>query len=90
MFFGQILEFLRHGKGLRARRAGWNGKGMFIFWVNGSEFEVNRAPLNQFYEEGTKVKYHSHIDMKTADGQVVPWTCSQTDMAADDWELLDD
>jgi len=85
--FSHALHKMKDGA--RVARAGWNGNYMFIFWVDGSEFEVNRAPLNKCYPEGTKIKYHSHIDMKTADGQVVPWTCSQTDMAANDWCVVD-
>jgi len=32
--------------------------------------------------------YRSHVDMKTADGSLVPWVCSQTDMLAEDWESV--
>ena len=69
-------------------RAGWNGKGMFLFLVPGSTFKVSRAPLLGIYPEGTEIKYHSHVDMKTAQGDVVPWLCSQTDMLAEDWQTL--
>lgn len=43
MNFGQVVEGLKIGK--RFQREGWNGKGMFIFLVNGSTFTVNREPL---------------------------------------------
>lgn len=80
---------LTHVKmGGRVQRAGWNGKGMFIFLVPGSTFTVNREPLLSILGEGTQVNYHGHIDMKTADGQIVPWLCSQTDMLAEDWQIL--
>lgn len=85
--FSQALVELKEGK-LMCRQ-GWNGKGMFIFLVPGSTFKVNRAPLNVIFEEGTKIDYHGHIDMKTADGKIVPWLCSQTDMLAEDWEYFD-
>ena len=78
MNFGHALAALKDGK--RVARSGWNGKGMFIFLVNGSTFTVNREPLLSIMGEGTQVDYHAHVDMKTADGQVVPWLCSQTDM----------
>ncbi len=81
--FSTALVLLKDGK--RVQRSGWNGKGMFIFLVPGSTFKVNRAPLLGIYPEGTEIDYHAHIDMKTADGQIVPWLCSQTDMLADDW-----
>jgi hypothetical protein len=74
--------------GARVARAGWNGKGMFLYLVPGSEFHVSRAPLLGIYPRGTLIKYHAHIDMKTATGDCVPWLCSQTDMLAEDWEIL--
>lgn len=87
MNFGLAYEAMR--KGFKVARAGWNGKNMFIFIVPGSVFQVNRPPLLGIYPEGTTIKYHSHVDMKTADDQVVPWLCSQTDMAADDWQIVE-
>lgn len=85
--FGMALELLK--KGFKVARKGWNGKGMFLFLVNGSTFKVSRAPLLGIYPEGTEINYHAHVDMKTADGTIVPWLCSQTDMLADDWCLVD-
>jgi len=74
--------------GLRAARAGWNGKGMFIFLVPGSTFQVNREPLLSILGEGTEVQYHGHIDMKTAQGYIVPWLASQADLLSDDWSIV--
>lgn len=85
MDFGQALSFIKTGA--RAYREGWNGKDMFIFLVPGSHFHVNRPPLLGIYEQGTPIDYHSHIDMKTADGQIVPWVASQTDLLAEDWTV---
>lgn len=81
--FSQALLALKDGK--KVAREGWNGKGMFIFLVPGSQFKVNRPPLLGIYEEGTEINYHAHIDMKTADGTIVPWLASQTDVLANDW-----
>ena len=86
MTFGSALEALK--KGQRVQRAGWNGKGMFLFLVPGSVFKVNRPPLLGIYPEGTEVTYCPHIDMKTADNKVVPWLASQTDVLAEDWSIL--
>lgn len=85
--FGEALSWLRAGK--RMSRRGWNGKGMFIFLVPGSEFSVNRAPLNQVFSEGTRVKYHAHIDMKAADGTIFAWNPNILDILAEDWALVD-
>lgn len=81
--FSDALLFIKAGK--KVCRAGWNGKGMFVFLVPGSVFKVNRAPLLGIYPEGTEITYHSHIDMRTADGVIVPWLASQSDLLSDDW-----
>jgi hypothetical protein len=86
MSFGHAVHALKRGK--RVARLGWNGKDMFLFLVPGSTFTVNRAPLLGFFPEGTPIKYHAHIDMKTATGEIVPWLASQTDVLADDWLIL--
>ena len=83
MNFGEALQNLKMGG--RVAREGWNGKDMFLFLVRGSRFEVNRAPLMGIYPEGKVIDYRSHIDMKTMQGDVVPWVASQTDLLADDW-----
>jgi len=83
--FSDALNEIKAGN--RVSRAGWNGKGMFVFLVPGSTFKVNRPPLLGIYPEGTEINYHGHVDMKTADGQIVPWLCSQTDLLADDWGI---
>ena len=87
MNFSEALTAIKQGK--RVARDGWNGKGMFVFFVPGSVFTVNRPPLLGIYPEGTEIRYHGHVDMKTADGMIVPWLCSQTDLLADDWGIVD-
>ena len=84
--FSNVLEALKAG--LVARRTGWNGKGMFIFLVPGSRFNVNREPLLSILGEGTPVSYHGHIDMKMADGSIMVWSPAQVDLLGDDWEIL--
>ena len=86
MNFGHALVALKDGQ--KVSRAGWNGKGMFLFLVPGSTFVVNRAPLLGIYPEGTEINYLPHIDMKTADNKIVPWLASQTDVLAEDWDVV--
>jgi len=83
---GTAIALLKGGQ--KVARAGWNGKGMFLFLVPGSTFQVNRAPLLGIYPEGTEVNYQPHVDMKTAEGTVVPWLASQSDLLATDWVLV--
>lgn len=86
MTFGLAIAALKMG--LKVARAGWNGKGMFLFLVPGSTFKVNRPPLLGIYPEGTEINYCPHIDMKTADSKIVPWLASQADMLAEDWSVV--
>lgn len=87
MNFGNAVEMLKLGS--KVARQGWNGKGMFLFLVPGSTFIVNRPPLLGIYPEGTEINYCPHIDMRTADGKIVPWLASQTDVLAEDWVIID-
>ncbi len=86
MNFGTALDMLKEGN--KVAREGWNGKGVFLFLVPGSTFEVNRPPLLGIYPGGTVINYHAHVDMRTATGEIVPWLPSQTDMLAEDWVLI--
>lgn len=78
---GWAVKQLWHGD--RVRRAGWNGKGMYLFLVNRQCWfcEVSSA------EAG--LPNLPFIAMKTAMNEVVPWLCSQTDLLAADWETAD-
>jgi hypothetical protein len=56
--------------GGRVARHGWNGKGMYL--------ELQRPDKNSKMTS-------PYIYMKTADGKLVPWLASQTDMLNEDW-----
>jgi hypothetical protein len=86
--FGWAIKQMRNGE--KVRRAGWNGKGMFLFLVPGSTFKVNRPPLLGIYPEGTEINYQPHIDMRTVQNTVVPWVPSQSDVLAIDWEVVEE
>jgi len=57
-------------QGLRVAREGWNGKGMWL--------ELQRP------DSHSKMTL-PYIYMSTAQGDLVPWLASQTDMLAEDW-----
>ncbi len=57
--------------GLKVARAGWNGKGMWIALQTPDEHSKMTRP---------------YIYMKDAQGMLVPWLASQTDLLAEDWE----
>jgi hypothetical protein len=85
--FSQAMNMLNNG--LCMARAGWNGKGMFVFKVPGSTFVVNRPPLLGIFPEGTEITYRPHYDMRYADGSVGVWLASHGDMAAYDWYIVE-
>lgn len=93
MNFSKALEALKHGE--KVARAGWNGKGMFIYLVGGSIVPFSNLRGNaskHINSEATGTDdacINAHIDMKAADGSIViGWLASQTDLLAEDWEVL--
>ncbi|MEN2425938.1 DUF2829 domain-containing protein [Chromobacterium vaccinii] len=84
--FGLAVEAMKAGQ--RVARAGWNGKGMFVYLVQGSTFAVNRAPLLGIYPAGTEITYRPHMDLRTADGSISTWAPSGSDALAEDWYIL--
>ena len=57
--------------GYAVARSGWNGKGMWIALQRPDENSKMSLP---------------YIFMSTAQGDLVPWLASQTDMLATDWD----
>jgi hypothetical protein len=96
--FGAALRQLKAGR--RVRRAGWNGKGMWLALTEGSEIRtgaVLRGAAEYLAEEIASLpegdrrtmRIGAHIDMRAADGTlVIGWLASQTDMLAEDWEIV--
>jgi len=86
MNFGLAVEAMK--KGCKVARTGWNGKNMYVFLVSGSNFKVNRAPLNTMFPEGTEINYKPHMDMCHADGSIGVWNAVTNDQLADDWYIV--
>lgn len=84
MNFGLAVEALK--KGLKVTREGWNGKGMFLYYVPANNYlaqtEVAKAAF------GDTVPYRAYIAMKTVQNDVQVWTASQSDVLADDWQIV--
>lgn len=88
--FGAALEAIQ--RGYRAYRTGWNGAGMWIAYSPGVEV----CPAQNFWSEqnrlyaeqnGGAAEVRPYITMKTADGSIVAWVASQTDLLAHDWHV---
>ena len=81
MNFSEALIMLKQG--FKIARNGWNGKDMYLTYyspvAHGTvDFEVN----------GETHILQPFILMKTAQGTIVPWLASQTDILADDWLII--
>lgn len=82
MDFSRALEVLKAGG--QVWREHW-GEGIFIYFVPGSVFEVNRSPLLGIYPEGTRITYEGHFDIALPDGRCAMWMPSVTELLANDW-----
>jgi hypothetical protein len=84
-----VNEMKYHG--MKVRRSGWNGKGMFLVYQRGypEGIPINENTANATgIPKGTVCRFLPYVTMCTADGAFVPWLCSQTDLLAEDWELV--
>ena len=79
--FGHAVELLKSGH--RVAREGWNGKGMWLGLVNTGYYDVGCSVINDI---DTLLPW---IGMKTADNKFVPWLASQTDVLAEDWQIVE-
>ena len=82
--FAKAILFLREWEAVC--RKNWNGKDMFIYlvWANSYPAQSESAK-NMIWDT---IPYQEYIAFKTVDWTVVPWVASQTDILANDWEIL--
>lgn len=90
--FGDAIEDLK--KGRRVSRAGWNGKGMFLFLLHPNSQDPNEpngyaVDLPQSVSDLWDCPQLPVIVMRTAQGTLaIGWLASQADMLAEDWFTL--
>ncbi|WP_019986282.1 DUF2829 domain-containing protein [Rudanella lutea] len=95
--YSVALDAVKVGK--RIARAGWNGKGMFVFQRPGDTLSCNIITNVKSLPDSVKtflvaqerdILFLPYLCMYAADGSIVNgWLASQTDMLADDWTILD-
>ncbi len=79
MNFGQAVEALKEGK--HVTRVGWNGKGMYLL--------KGTIDFHMYPDEVEMFTVAPYIIMKTAQNTLVyGWLASQTDIFAEDWEIV--
>ena len=72
---GWAVKQMRNGD--HVQRSGWNGKDMYIAITAGQ-------PAN---DRGDV--FPPFVFMRTVQNGLVPWLCSQTDLLATDWQVVD-
>lgn len=86
MNFGDAVAALKESR--RVARSGWNGKGMFLYYVPEGQYPARTDIAKKEWGVDGLVPYQAYIAMKTAQGTVVPWLASQTDILSEDWEIV--
>lgn len=77
MDFGLAIRALKQGR--TVARAGWNGKGMWLELQRPDAHSKMTLPY---------VYLNYPEDAQNTPGARVPWLASQTDMLAEDWEIV--
>lgn len=87
MDFGEAIRAIKDGK--KVARENWNGKNMFLYFVPAGNYSPCTDVAKEVADVATGlVPYAPYIAMKTAQGYVVPWLASQTDILATDWTIV--
>jgi len=85
--FGRALSLMKEGQ--KVARAGWNGKGMFAYYVPAATYPASRNKngtiLGHFPDD--MVPYRHYLSLKTAQDDVATWSPSTSDALAEDWFL---
>lgn len=84
--FGYALAWLKVGAKLA--RAGWNGKGMFVYHVPAASYPVQTGAAKSHFGEGSLVPYNAYLAIKNVDNTVSTWVPSVNDVLADDWIVV--
>jgi hypothetical protein len=87
MTFGLAMEALK--RGARVARAGWNGKGMFVYLVPAASYPVQTGAAKAYFGEGSMVPYNAYLALNGVDDTVSTWAPSGSDALAEDWLLVE-
>ena len=85
--FGMALQALKAGK--RVAREGWNGKGMFVYYVRAAAYLAQSAVAKAYFGENAYVPYAPYLALKGVDEKVSTWVPSINDVLAEDWVVLE-
>ena len=82
--FGLAVEALK--KGFKVDRVGWNGKGMFVYYVPPNYYKTQTEVAKK--EFGDIAPYNAYLAIKNVNGTVSTWVPSINDCLAEDWQII--
>lgn len=85
MDFGHALALMKQGHKLA--RAGWNGKGQFVYRVPANSYPAQTDAARATF--GEMVPYSAYYALKNAQNMVAPWQPSTGDLDANDWMIVE-
>ena len=85
--FSWALYRLKEGKHIH--RSGWNGKGMYLYYVTEGRYPVKMGIAKEIADKEGMVSYGAYIAIKSVSGVVYIWNPSQQDLFADDWVIVE-
>lgn len=87
MTFGLTIEAMK--KGYKVARSGWNGKGMFAYYVQAAAYPAQTGAAKEHFGEEALVPYNAYFAIKNVGGTVSTWVPSINDCLAEDWEIIE-
>ena len=85
--FGLAIEALKAGH--KVARAGWNGKGMFVYYVPANSYPVQTGAAKSHFGDGSMVPYNAYMAIKNVDNTVSTWVPSVNDCLSEDWRIVE-
>ena len=86
MTFGDAISAIKAGA--KVAREGWNGKGMFVYYVPPASYPVQTGAAKSHFGENSLVPYNAYMAIKNVNETVSTWVPSVNDCLAEDWLIV--
>lgn len=84
--FSIALAHLKNGR--KIAREGWNGKGMFVYYVPPASYPARTEAAKGYFGENAMVPYNGYFAIKNVNETVSTWVPSVNDCLAEDWMVV--
>jgi hypothetical protein len=72
---------------LKIARQGWNGKGMFVYYVPAASYAATTNGAKEYFNG--PVPYNAYMAIKNVDDTVSTWVPSVNDCLSEDWVVIE-